>query len=255
MNIKEMRPQDLLEPTWLATYEQNIDVLHQQLVRLNSNIFILDKILPFPFGLFKPYPRLFWNRVINALFETCILALWRIAVDSSDVGLTLRHLKNEIFQHFCEDEYKQHFAKVLKSTRIEESVSALEPKITTLRHDYIAHFNLAANISPTPEQNEQRVLLFSELTSYRDAVNSFFDLLCFARKKLLLPLGYHPDVIHPGDARSDIEQLLDCVARESIVLNLPEENPQHWEAFRKNLSEADVKKLNQYRAKFGLPEV
>jgi hypothetical protein len=193
--------------------------------------------------------------VINALFETCILALWRIAVDSSDVGLTLRHLKNDIFQHFCKDEYKDYFAQILKSTRIEESVSALEPKITTLRHDYIAHFNLEANINPTPEQNAQRALLFSELTSYRDAVNSFFDLLCFARKEVLLPLGYHPDIIHPGDARSDIEQLLDCVARESTVLNLPEKTPQHWEAFRKNLSEDYVKKLNQYRTKFGLLEV
>lgn len=254
MNIEEMHPKDLFEPSWFVTYEQGVDVLYQQLVRLNSSIFVLEKVLPFPFDLFKPYPRLFWNLVTNALFETCVLAIWRVAVDSSDAGLTLRQLKNEVFQHFCKDEYKQHFGKVLKSAHFEKTISTLEPKIITLRHDYIAHFNLAANVNPTPEQNKQRVLFFSELKNYRDAVNSFFDLLCFARKKLLLPLDYHPSVIHPGDARSDIEQLLDCVARESAVLNLPEENPQHWEAFRKNLSEVYVEKLNQYRTKFGLPE-
>lgn len=255
MNLREMSPEDLLEPSWIVTYEQSIEVLFQQLVRLNSSIFVLEKILAFRFDLFKPYPRLFWNLVESALFETCILIVWRVAIDSSDEGITLRQLKNEIFQHFRKDEYKDWLARIVKSAGFERVVSNLEPKIIALRHDCVAHFNFGANVNPTPEQRRQRKLLFSELKKYRDAVNSFFDIFCFSRQRLLLPLGYHPDVVHPVDDRSDIEQLLDDLARDSVLLNLPEENPHHWAGFRNNLSEQDLQTVNKYRAKFGLPEV
>lgn len=255
MNIKEMEPKDLLEPSWLSTYEQDIFLLYRQLYRLNSSIFVLEEMRPFPFHLFGPDPRHFWDLARDALFETSVLALWRIAIDSSGDGLTLRQLKNEVFQHFRKAEYKTHFSKALKDGRFEQKISALEPKIRTLRHNYISHFNVDANVNPIPEQHNERVISLSELRNCLDVVNPFFRLLCFKKQMLLLPLEYDLNIVHPGDPRSDIEQSLDCIAQNSTLLNLPEENPQLWEIVRKGLSETDIKKVNQYRTKFKLPRV
>ena len=73
----------------------------------------------------------------------------------------------------------------------------------------------------------------------------------------MLPIEYHPDVLHPAgvDRRSDVELLLDSLARDSFFLRFPEEDPVFWSLYRKNLTERQIETLNQYRAKFGLPGV
>jgi hypothetical protein len=72
-----------------------------------------------------------------------------------------------------------------------------------------------------------------------------------------LPIGYYPEVMRPVDfdSRSDIEELLDNVAEDSPVLNMPERDPDYWSLVSKGYSEQEVETLNRYRVKFGLPEV
>ena len=259
MKLQEMAPKDLIESAWLDAYEENIEALWWQLVRLNSSIFVLDKVLSFPFDLFQPspVPRHFWNLVQNALFETCVMVIWRVAVDNRSEGLTLQQLKNKIRENLCKEDYREQFGKTLKKVDFEKGVSTFRPKIEELRHNYIAHFNLVKNVNPTPEQIKQRSLLVSEVREYNDALKRFFRVLCFGRQRELLPAGYHLDVIHPvgSDGRSDIEKLLDNVAKDSPVLNMPERDPDYWLHFSEGFSEQEVETFNGYRVKFGLPEV
>ena len=260
MKIQDMPPKDVIEPSWYASYEQNIEAVWWQLVRLNSTFFVLEKILSFPFDLFQPMPgtKNFWKLVENALFETCVLIIWRVGVDNVyNEGLTLQQLKNQIFQHLRREDYHIQLKDIFKKGHFDGRISSLEPKIREIRHNYIAHYNLAKNVSPTPEQIKQRPLLLSELKQYQNTLNDYFDLLCFGHQRALLPIDYHPDVIHPvgTDSRSDIERLLDNVARESSLLNLPENNPDHWNAFRRNLSKENIQTINKYRVKFELPPV
>ena len=260
MEIDRLSPKDIIEESWLVSYEQNVEAIWWQLVRLNSTIFVLEKILSFPFDLFHPLPatKHFWNLVENALFETCILIIWRVGVDTVYTeGLTLQQFKNQVFQHLKTDEYRIPLKKALKKDNVQSSVSDLEKKIRELRNNYIAHYNLQRVTNPTAEQIRQRIFLPSELKQYQNTLNGYFDLLCFGHKRAVLPLEYHPDVTHPlgFDSQSDIERLLDNVARESALLNLPEKNPAYWFIYRQNLSEKSLKILNEYRAKFELPAV
>jgi len=260
MALREVAPEDLIESSWLKKYKQNIEALWWQLVRLNSSIFVLEKMFAFPFDLFQPPPppRHFWNLTEIALFEACVMIVWRVAVDNSfGEGLTLQQLKNEIFQHLREENHRDQFRKALKEIGFESATSTFRPKIKEIRHNYIAHFNLGRRVNPTPEQIRQRTLLFSELKKCCDTLNSFFDLLCFSHQRAVLPIEYHPDVLHPAgvDRRSDVELLLDSLARDSFFLRFPEEDPDFWSLYRKNLTERQIETLNQYRAKFGLPGV
>lgn len=250
MELQEIAPKDLIESTWLDSYEQNIDALWWQLVRLDSTIFVLEKIISFPFDLFLPLPkRHFWNLVENTLFEMCVLIIWKVAVDNKEEGLTLQQIKNKILQHLRKEDYRDQFRRALKNVDFEKTVSTFKHKITHIRHNYIAHFNLNANVNPTPEQIRERTLLFPELKKYRDIIKSFFDLLCFGHRKALKPIEYEYDNC------SDIEQLLDNFAKDSALLNLPEKEPDYWPIHRENLSEQELEILNKYRTKFGLSEV
>ena len=253
-----MSPNDVLEPSWLAEYKQKIDAIGKQLLTLHDTIFVLEKIFAFRFDLFMPIPGPFWKLVENALLENCILIIWRVGVDNVyREGLTLQQLKNQIFQCLSNEDYHTQLKDEFKSGYFDGKISNLESKISEIRHNYIAHYNLAKHVNPTPEQIKKRTLFFSELKQYQNTLKEYFDLLCFGAQKLPLHPDYHPDVIHPAgvENRSDIERLLDNVARESDLLNLPEINSYHWEAFRQNLSDESIRILNDYRAKFGLPQL
>jgi hypothetical protein len=188
-----------------------------------------------------------------------VLIIWKVVVDNAfGEGITLQQFRNEIIQHIQRNEYREEFKKMLKDIDFEKTVSIFNSKIREIRHNYVAHLNLAKHISPTPEEIKQRSLLFDELKKYCGIINSFFDILCFGHQKALLPIEYHPDVIHPAgiDSRSDIEKLLDDVARNSDILNMPEKYPDNWAMLIRNqLFSENLTILNKYRRKFGLSAV
>ena len=73
----------------------------------------------------------------------------------------------------------------------------------------------------------------------------------------MLPMQYSTRVVHPQgvDSRTDIERILDAIARESPILNLPEQHADYWSIYREGLSERDLEMLNSYRTKFNLTKV
>jgi len=141
MSVKKLPPKDLLLPSWSDEYEEKIDLIHQQLVRLNSSTFILEKLFSFRFDLFTPFNQNFWALIEQALFETCIMIVWRVGVDSHAEGLTLQQLKKEVL-HNLKDDYKEEFRRLVKGANFEKTISSVKPTISKIRHNYIAHFNL-----------------------------------------------------------------------------------------------------------------
>jgi hypothetical protein len=252
VNLREMLPKDLIAPPWLATYERNIDAIWGQLVTLNSSIFVLEKISPFRFDLFVIGRKHFWDLVEHALVETCVLVIWRIGVDCHEEGLTLQQLKHCV-QNNLLPQYTAAFNELAKTSWLPQKVSRIEPKIKEIRDNYIAHFNLTKHVKPTSEVVGARSLLLSELKGFRDTLNSYFELLCFGHGRAMLPIEYWPDEKRPASFECDVEELLDGVARNSDWLNLPENHPELWAVHKPEQSEKDLRILNQYRTKFGLP--
>ncbi len=67
----------------------------------------------------------------------------------------------------------------------------------------------------------------------------------------MLPIGYDTDT-----SQSDIEQLLDGIARKSRILTMPEQEPEWWQNYRlPSLGESEKEQINMYRQKFGLTPI
>jgi len=255
INLRELQPADVIESSWLEEYEESIQRMWQELVLLNSNLYILDKLLSFPFDLFvAPDRRAFFRLVEINLFRSCIMIVWKLVADRGPDSLTLRRFKNEIREHIrCK--YSGGFDAALKETKFDKQTAQLLQPIKALRNKRIAHLDKDFNLSP--EQREEMRVSLSDLKVVRDALNQLFELLCFGHQRVVLPIEYYPEVENPPgvDARSDIEEFLDNIARDSPLLNMPENEPQHWPYDRRSLSKDDLQRLNEYRRKFGLPEV
>lgn len=246
--LNELSPNEILEATWLTSYEENIEVLWQQLIKLNLSIHALKKLISFPFDFFETTPQHFWKLVVNSLFETCVMTLWRVAVDTDENILTLQKFKNQICQHVQDEKYRILLKDSLRQRNLNSEIKFLGPKIAEIRHNFIAHLNILQHTVPASSWFSQEPLVFSEIEQYQKIVNEYFEVLCFKNFRALLPWEYLSD-----DASNDeIDNLLTNIARHSTLINTPEKNPYLWPGIRDSLTESQLEILNKYRSKVGL---
>jgi len=255
VDFSEAQPETLLNPEWQSEYEYELEAIWWQIVRLNSNLFILRKISSFPYRLFSPFENPFWKSVYEGLFEASVMIIWRIALDTGRDALNITQLKNEIRENMQHDELRGRLDSELKKIGFAKGLMDVEDKVRDLRHNYIAHFSRNWNIDPRPDWARERTIRLAELREACQLVNSLFQLLCFGHGRGVLPIQYDPSVRHPEgtDARPDIVRILDSLARDSALLNMPEEQPGYWPVYRQQLSQNDLRELHDYRRRFGLP--
>lgn len=53
---------------------------------------------------------------------------------------------------------------------------------------------------------------------------------------------------------SSLDRVLDLVAKNSVLVNEPENPHGLWEAIREHRSKEELQFMNKYRRKFGMPE-
>jgi hypothetical protein len=246
--LNELSPNEILEDTWLTSYEGNIEVMWQQLIRLNLSTRALKKLISFPFDLFETTPQHFWKLVVTALFETCVMTLWRVAVDTDENVLTLQKFKNQICRHVQDKKYCKLLKDSLKQRNLDTEIKLLNPKIEEIRHNFIAHLNILQHTAPASSKLFQEPLVFSEIEQYQKVVNEYFEVLCFKNFRALLPWEYMSDEA----SNDEIDNLLINIARCSTLVNAPEKNPYLWPGIRDSLTDSHLEILNKYRSKSDL---
>lgn len=257
MELQEMEAEDIVEPCSLDSYRKDRRAVYWELLRLNNNLFVLDKISAFPFHLFGAgYLPLFWRSVSNALFETSVLTLWTLAADTDPRTLTIQRFKNSVLRALRQDIHRQGLQGALRETTFDRTLSGVRERLRKARNTYIAHFNRDWNIEPTREDLKQRTLHLRELTQITDDLNSVFRLLCFGDWPKC-DFEYPADTKANGasDYRTDIEALLDMMVRNSPMLRLPEEHPEAWARYARDMPPEELQVFNWYRSRLGLPEV
>jgi hypothetical protein len=139
----------------------------------------------------------------------------------------------------------------LRAVRFDEATRELLAKAKAIRNQRIAHLTqqFADNFFQRPL--EQLGFNLGELKTLRNSITGLFQSLAINAFYHMLPIGYDTDT-----SQSDIEQLLDGIARKSRVLTMPEEQPERWETYRlPSLTETEKEQINTYRQKFGLTPI
>jgi hypothetical protein len=172
-----------------------------------------------------------------------------LATDQSGDLFTLPRFKNRVRQ-LIKEKYRDAFDARLKEASFDSEARTLLDKAKELRNHRISH--------TTREFVVGNMKLFrpniSELRALRDALNSLLNSLAFDVEYAMLPIPYDSRVLRHHE-RTDIEDILDSIAKNSFFFNLPEQYPGRWKYRRPNLSPDKLKILNHYRRKFGMPEV
>jgi hypothetical protein len=134
-------------------------------------------------------------------------------------------------------------------------LAAVQGIYTEIRHNYVAHFNFRKAMTPTAEEIAARQLDFKVIIGTRELINSMYQVLSLNRFAYL-PVQYYADSINVaagGPSGTDIDKLLDLVARHSEAVNMPERQPEFWKHFKDSRSREEIDSLLVLRRKFGLP--
>ena len=256
-DISPLKQEEVINKDHLEDYKNGMNFFFSELVRLNINIYIINKIREFPSSLFcVPHDRIFLSMALNNFFEYSVVIITRIISDEGEGKFTLRRFKNRIIKDYIKSEYRIALQDRMKSIKIDDNtIKYTLEKLKTLRDKRIAH-----TIEEFIQNTEIELIEFKELETLINYLNRVFKLLSFNVDYLMLPIPYSDKVIHPKDvdSRSDIERILDSIAKESGYLMMPEELGKWeglWEKRKEMISEEEISILNKYRKKFGLPDI
>lgn len=248
MNFSEKKADEVLISDAIAEYKRYHDFFYiDQLLRLGTNIYIIEKVINFPFNLFTiPMSNIFFSMVIHNFYNASILIITKLASDSGDDVFTLKNFKNWVREK-VKDEFKNDFHEHLRQAKFDKKTYELVERAKKLRNKSIAHI-IKKNIGKV----EIDPLNFAELKKLHKKLWSVYDVLSFRVQHSIFPWEYYPSI---DSSCNDIERIFCDIAKKSELLELKEKNPNGWEKQREILSEEEIKKLNIWRLKLGLPEV
>ncbi|MBZ0301862.1 MAG: hypothetical protein K8J31_19090 [Anaerolineae bacterium] len=252
--MEGISPQEAIDPLWIEKYEKQRDKIWHQLVDYNSSLFLLQRIESFPFELLLPDPddRIFWNLTKIALWERCIMIAWRVGVDDGNNTLTLKSLKNSIDKNLQDEKTRKQYRKNLKQGDFSNRIRDFSEKVRHVRNKYLAHIDREANTNPDPQDVIDFSLSSQDLQITLEIMRDLFDVICFNIQHSLWIWAYLGHEKH----KTDIDELLDNVARNSPVFKTLENEPDVFYEFElAGYTDKDIETLNQFRRKFQMPEI
>jgi hypothetical protein len=253
MDYKDMQLEQILKEESLVEYRRGLDFFWVQLTRLHTDVFILQKIREFPWEFFcAPRTPVFFYRAVHNALDISILQIVKLVQDQGNDVFNLPKFKKKILLDYLRPEHERDLRAKLAECKFDEETRRLLQKAENLRDRQIAHFLQGDNFQLRLDD----FLSLDDLKSLTKSITALFEVLSFGPRQRYLPMEYDPSIGHPDgtDTTPDIVRLLDQVARESPILNLPETNPIGWGVRRLSLPQDYINQLNTWRAKFGLPE-
>lgn len=236
--------EDVLKDEARTEYQQHMKTFFLRLAELNINIYIVEQVLAFPYDLLaegRTSDGFFFPLLVKNTLEACTLMIAKVATDQGSDVYTLPQLRNMLLQ-MVKSEYQPEIKVRLGGLRFDQKTRELLEKVRVLRDTRLAHFVHTASAA------SQEHLTLSEIKVLRDELNTLLQGLSFEAEFIMLPSSYEWQ-------RSDVEWVLDSIARGSDLLNMPEQDSACWHDRRQELTDFELAQLNHYRKKFGLLEV
>ncbi|MHA1336269.1 MAG: AbiU2 domain-containing protein [Promethearchaeota archaeon] len=255
MTLLYKKPEEIIKKQYIKDYKNSLEIIWLELVRLNSTVFVLEKLINFPAKIFLPKGKdLFLNLVYHNFIENCIIIISRIFTDKSKDTHTIIWFKNKIRNKYLKDIYKDEFDKMLKERKFSKNVNTLSDKIHKIRSKLVAHLKRELLLN---EITSDFKISFKELKEVVNAIEDLFILICFGHGHHLYPIQWIPNLVRndPLDNRTDIDEILDYFVLQNPILKLPEENPSLWNKIKLNYSHEELVKFDEYRKKFGYNSV
>ncbi len=244
----------VLDKLYLDKYEQDLDRIWRDVIHLNSNYYILEKINSFPFDLINEETT-FWEVTYTSIYESSILIIWRLLQDNQS-ATSMTKFRNDIVWNLIDNDYKEIFLHDRRKYSLRAIEKKYSSKIEKIRHNRLAHSNkdyFSWSLLPSFANNIE--IKLDDIQKIKNVISEYFDLLCLTVGRGQWPIEYMEHSVGL-EHESDIDRILRLLLKDNCLVNMPEEQEESWPLYKDhNLTNDDLVKLNELRNLIGLPEV
>jgi len=250
MNIADKRPKDVMKSEFIQQYEEFHEDIWHRLVEINTTITILETIQKFPFNYFyPPQENVFWTTVYWNFIYVIIVLMHALVKDQVPDTHTLPKFKNKIVNEWLKSSEKAEYLKKLQKAKFDHITKNILEKTADIRHQLLAH----RIIDPDGHLSDPHSVKVSEIRRTYDATEELFRSCSFGAE---YECTLYPKEFYGGKPiERDIDHLLDLIVKDSYWLNEPELRKEFWTDRRRSRSHEELSELNEFRKKFGMPEV
>jgi hypothetical protein len=239
-------PNEIFNAAFNKKYTDELTAIWEDLVKLNSYLLLTEKIVRFRFDLFGDLRNTFWYFITYGMMESSILILFRIVFDTNKNSVTLPRLKNAIAAELRNEEYRKEFIQRIKALSFDKRIKDSREAVIKKRNKLVAHLDSETLGEFFPKSLRSFAGVLAEVKEATVLVNEYFDSLSIGAISGKLPIDYYQK------DRIDLDELLESIAKESHLLNMPEREPEYWQFHKKaNLTDEQIDLINSYRRKFG----
>ncbi len=255
MSLLSEQPENIIKEHYFQEYKKSLEIIWWELIRLNSTVYVLEKLINFPVKIFVPRGKdHFLNLVYQNFIENTILLISRIFTDNSIDAHTIIWFKNKIRTEYLKDCHVDEFDEILKENKFSKSVNELLERIHKIRSKLVAHSKREIVLSDISQDFK---ISFKDIKEVVESIAGLFRLVCYNHDHHLCPVEWSPNLLRndPLDKRPDIEEILNDIVLKNPILKLPEEKPYLWEKIKSGYNQDELNKFNEYRIKFNLRSV
>jgi len=245
---------EVLKPEWVKEYQEHLDALWFQSVSLNANIYLLRRISEFPWHWSPPNESLCWSLISDALYHNSVMTIWRMVCDVDKDVLSVRKLRASIMRNVRDDEARNYITARLKELKFDERARSAQA-VEQVRNEWIAHIHRKSSATLLAQGMGTPRVPAETLYGLADAVHELIEALSFDSGRATSYDGYDKYSTMSSRDRTDFERVLDMIAANHPVINMPEEQPDFWQDYKLGMTGSDRALFNMYRCRSGLPAV
>jgi hypothetical protein len=224
----EITAEDVIDPAHLETYKRERNLISEQLFFIANNLLIIEKIVEFPYHLFKDPTSHFWSFTSKAYFDSTILAFWTLLDDKGELPdskaqgkrLTLRGLKSRVTYEYQRKDIDPTIRELLnrdiKAFGFQKLIEPFEKQIRAVRNHHIAHVQYSTKMQLEETFIEYKLPL-EVLKSGLDICHKFFNILSLGTWYQLEEWDYAPRP-YAENFYTDVDYLLAYCAKRSYWL-------------------------------------
>ncbi len=258
MSENNFLPEKILKKEWITTYWEQHRILLNEIYNLNSYLHICERLKDFPFYLFTEPSTNIWDYFFRGSYHSLVLIINKISLDRRKDVFTLDNFRENIENKFIKESNKQIFIRGYKKIDFYNRLEPYKNILENERHINIAHLNKNKTQNTHYDGSITAPIINQKLKQVNSLINEYFHFLSLGIDWAETHRQYIDKsffTFQSTNFKSDIEELLDLVAKNSYLLNMPEKEPAVWDLKKEELSTDELMIFNKYRQKFNLPEL
>jgi len=232
-NLFDLDANDIFPSNKIKEYETKIDTLWYALSWARTSWRVIIKVHEFPIDMFGDLNLLhFLPFLTKGLVSYSLLILTNAITDKRKDALTFQTLSKWMIDN-SNEEYRNDLIKYIKSLDINQIQNDFKT-FKSYRDNALAHMNSNYSLKATDiKELDQRV---DDLIT---TAKGLLDSLSIGSERLMEYLDVEDDA------------LLNLFIKCSPVLNMPEEQPEFWDVYKRKFNDEKKQDFNTWRVKIG----